>query len=145
MHVHTRARAHTHAHVHTRAYTPTQCTQQYTQISTHLEVLFFLGSSIAKMWTVPWSLDTHISEESWLKFILEQQETIVFKSLCYLNPYTHNLFFIILKTYKTHINFESKLCVLCTYYRLWAYRIPKNIGPFCTQNKSLRIMNFLLI
>ena len=37
----------------------------------------------------------------------------------------------------THINFESKLCMLCAYYRLWANPIPKNIGSFHTHNESL--------
>ena len=36
-----------------------------------------------------------------------------------------------------HINFESKMCVLCAYYRLWANPIPKNIDSFYTQNESL--------
>ena len=36
--------------------------------------------------------------------------------------------------FEKHVNrtliFESKPCVLCAYYRLWAKRIPKNKGSF---------------
>lgn len=34
-----------------------------------LDCLFLLGSSAAKMWTVPWSLETQMREASWLKLI----------------------------------------------------------------------------
>lgn len=36
----------------------------------YLDCLFLLGSSAANMWTVPWSLDTQMSEASWLKLML---------------------------------------------------------------------------
>ena len=36
----------------------------------YLDCLLRLGSSRANMCTVPWSLDTHIRDESWLKLIL---------------------------------------------------------------------------
>ena len=39
-------------------------------IDTYDECRFFLGSSTAKMWTVPWSLAAHSSDESELKFKL---------------------------------------------------------------------------
>lgn len=41
---------------------------------TNLDCLFLLGSSAAKMWTVPWSLDTQMRDASWLKLILENRE-----------------------------------------------------------------------
>ena len=40
--------------------------------SANLDCLFFLSSSsVANMCTVPWSLDTHRREESWLKLMLD--------------------------------------------------------------------------
>ena len=42
-------------------------------LGTDLDCLFLAGSSLAKMWTVPWSLDTHSKEESWLKLILFEE------------------------------------------------------------------------
>ena len=37
----------------------------------YLDCLFLCGSSTAKMWTVPWSLETQINDESLLKLILQ--------------------------------------------------------------------------
>lgn len=48
---------------------------------TNLDCLFLLGSSAAKMWTVPWSLDTQMRDASWLKLML--QENIGIKSVTY--------------------------------------------------------------
>lgn len=39
----------------------------------NLDCLFLLESSAAKMCTVPWSLDTQMRDESWLKLILEKR------------------------------------------------------------------------
>ena len=35
-------------------------------------------------------------------------------------------------------NFESKPCVLCTYYRLWPNRIPNNIDLFKHEMKAYK-------
>ena len=40
----------------------------------YLDRLFLVRSSQAKMCTVPWSLDTHNSVESWLKFMLHKKK-----------------------------------------------------------------------
>lgn len=49
--------------------------------NTDLDCLFLLGSSAAKMWTVPWSLDTQMSDASWLKLMLRNTK-IKLKHLC---------------------------------------------------------------
>lgn len=40
----------------------------------YLDCLFFLGSSIEKICTVPWSLETQSSDESWLKLMLQNNQ-----------------------------------------------------------------------
>lgn len=42
----------------------------------YLDCLFLFGSSAAKMWTVPWSLETQMREASWLKLILQRTQTV---------------------------------------------------------------------
>ena len=44
---------------------------------TYEEDRFFLGSSTAKMWTVPWSLAAHKRDESELKFKLFNQNPFI--------------------------------------------------------------------
>ncbi len=46
-----------------------------TLCDAHLDCLFFFGSSMEKICTVPWSLDTHTNDESWLKLILQREMT----------------------------------------------------------------------
>lgn len=50
------------------------CFQTEEGLSVYLERLFLVGSSQAKMWTVPWSLDTQRREESWLKLMLHMRK-----------------------------------------------------------------------
>lgn len=45
------------------------------QLHPYLDCLFLFGSSAAKMWTVPWSLETQMREASWLKLILQRTQT----------------------------------------------------------------------
>lgn len=56
-------------------------------VTTNLDCLFFVGSSTAKTWTVPWSLDTQRREESWLKLMLyrkKNSDTNHLKEFCSL-------------------------------------------------------------
>lgn len=65
---------------------------------TDLDCLFLLGSSAAKMWTVPWSLDTQMRDASWLKLMLKWKTKKAFKAVAQINwkrreeqppPHTH--------------------------------------------------------
>lgn len=49
---------------------------------TDLDCLFLLGSSAAKMCTVPWSLDTQMSDASWLKLMLKETQRAVWSNFC---------------------------------------------------------------
>lgn len=44
-----------------------------TSAETDLDCLFLLGSSAAKICTVPWSLDTQMRDASWLKLMLKNR------------------------------------------------------------------------
>lgn len=46
----------------------------------HLDCLFLCDSSMAKIWMVPWSLATHISEESLLKLMLRNKNSTKYVS-----------------------------------------------------------------
>lgn len=67
----------------------------------YLDCLFFLGSSIAKIWTVPWSLETHSNSESWLKLILQ----IINETDCSWP----NITFVKLKTSHIQIEFKGRI------------------------------------
>lgn len=62
------------------------------ELSTYEECRFFLESSTAKMWTVPWSLAAQSSDESELKFKLNLAETTDNADLFILNSFAQHFF-----------------------------------------------------
>lgn len=60
-------------------------------VETNLDCLFLLGSSAAKMCTVPWSLDTQMRDASWLKLMLKKMAQMEIMTTSFMNLVVYQL------------------------------------------------------
>lgn len=97
------------------------------QPTTDLDCLFLFGSSAAKMWTVPWSLDTQMRDASWLKLMLDRTEQMDIMRLfnrCFCTNNCGSQTFIV----KIHRSSMQPSYMLITQIHATLLSSPVNVG-----------------